>query len=132
MWRKLRTIRNVYAAAAMTAVSLGGCVTPNADEIGPYPTDFKSILQQHIEETFFDPYSMRSVKVSTPRQGHIFFRQGWDVCFQVNARNRMGGYVGLTRYAYLLNRGAVVNSMKEPPWCRGVPLVPWPEMDSGT
>lgn len=118
-------------AVAMGALLTGCAVTPNPDAIGPYPSDYKGNLKSHILRTFFDPYSIRSASVSQPIQGHIFFQQGWIVCLELNAKNRMGGYIGLQRTAYLLNRGNIVQTMEKAPLCNAAKLSysPWPELE---
>lgn len=120
------------ALAAFAATLLGGCaVTPNPEAIGPYPTDYKQTIKAHVLRTYFDPYSIRSVSVSQPIQGHLFFQQGWIACLESNAKNRMGGYIGLQRTAYLLNRGNVVQTMEKAPLCNDpqASYSPWPELE---
>jgi len=124
--------RILILLATVVVSLLSGCaVTPNPDAIGPYPTDYKQMLKSHVLRTYFDPYSIRSVSVSQPIQGHLFFRQGWIVCLESNAKNRMGGYIGLQRTAYLLNRGNVVQTMEKAPLCNDaqVSYSPWPELE---
>ena len=111
---------------------LAGCtVTPNPDAIGPYPADYKQTLKAHVLRTYFDPYSIRSVSVSEPIQGHLFFQQGWIVCLEANAKNKMGGYIGLQRTAYLINRDNVTQKMKNSPLCNDTKMIysPWPELE---
>lgn len=113
-----------------TMLILSACaVKPDPEAAGPYPSNYKEILKRHIEESFYDPYSIRSVSISGPQMGHLYFRQGWIVCLEANAKNRLGGYVGLSRDAYLINRGQVVNMMEEAPFCDDLTLSPWPEME---
>ena len=131
MWGSLGTIRNYFVAVLSMALVVGGCATRDPEKIGPYPSDYEQILIRHIEQSFFDPYSMRGVKISTPQAGHLFFQQGWIVCIEANAKNRMGAYVGVAQHAFLINSGSVVNSAKNPPLCKEMFLLPWLEMDSG-
>jgi hypothetical protein len=104
-------------SAALAAATLSGCVTASSEAIGPYPTNWEQALRDTIRKTFFDPYSIRDARATSPQTGHLFFQQGWVVCFEANAKNRMGGYTGLKRTAYLLNNGQVVNSMTDAPLC---------------
>jgi len=113
---------------------VSGCmVKPDQDQIGPYPDNYKSIVKDYIEKAYFDPYSLRRVSLSKPLQGHLFFQQGWLVCLEANAKNRMGGYTGFKANALLINRGTVVQTMKEAPLCQKTEAIydAWPEMDSG-
>jgi hypothetical protein len=118
--------------AVLLAVLISGCaVTPNPEAIGPYPSDYKETIKAHVLRTYFDPYSVRSASVSQPIQGHLFFQQGWIACLEANAKNRMGGYIGVQRTAYLLNRGSVVQTMEKAPLCNNpqVNFSPWPELE---
>jgi hypothetical protein len=111
------------------ALALAGCVTPNAEQIGPFPNNYKQAVEAYVKESFFDPYSMRDVALSAPQTGHLYFQQGWVVCLQANAKNRMGGYTGMKRTALLINNGKVQQSMPDAPFCQGVSVTPWPEME---
>ena len=94
---------------------VAGCATwevpPNASQIaGPYPGDFKKRVYESIEEVLFDAETARFKWIGKPQQmwgwknptgiGRRFY--GWGVCFKVNAKNRMGGYVGYKPYFALL------------------------------
>ncbi|SOB93700.1 hypothetical protein [Thalassospira xiamenensis] len=116
-------LKNLIAGSL--CVLLASCVTADPEQIGPYPSDFKETVANHIWQTFFDPYSIRDAKISYPKQGHLFFSQGWVVCTRMNAKNRMGGYVGLTTTAYLLNRGAVINSINNQDFCNSMNYFDW-------
>lgn len=111
-------------------VGVSGCVTLDRKQVGPYPAQYKEIVKQYVDKTYYDPYSMRGVAISRPQKGHLFFQQGWIVCFRTNAKNRMGGYTGLSEVAILINRHEVVNSMDDAPLCEGVAFEPWPEMEN--
>ena len=123
-------MRFLVALAPLLLVS-ACAVAPNQDEIGPYPSEYRDIIKKHLQRTLFDPYSVRSASISLPTQGHLLFRQGWIVCVEMNAKNRMGGYVGIQRTAYLLNRGAIAQEMDMAPLCDGNQLAynKWPEME---
>jgi len=118
----------------VVAVMLSGCAPAqfNINEAGPYPDNYKEIVRGYIEHTFFDPYSLRSVIISTPHSGSMAWRSGWWVCFECNAKNRMGGYTGLKRKALLLAQGNVVMNFEDMQLCTIPPyndLSPWPEME---
>lgn len=109
---------------------IGSCtVTLDKDKLGPFPENYKDIVAHRIKETFYDPYSMRDVSISLPQSGHMLYRQGWIVCLESNAKNRMGGYVGLQRTAYLINRGSIIDVFEDAPMCNEVSIAPWPEME---
>jgi len=123
--------KNLLGAALLSVLISGCAVTPNPEAIGPYPSDYREIIKSHVLRTFFDPYSIRSASVSQPIQGHLLFQQGWIVCLEANAKNRMGAYIGVQRTAYLLNRGSVVQTMNKAPLCNNpqVNFAPWPELE---
>ena len=128
MW-KLGSVVSLAALAA--ALLLGGCaVKPDHAQIGPYPAEYRDLVKGHIDRTFFDPYTMRNVSISYPSQGHLFFRQGWLVCVEANAKNRFGAYTGLKRQVYLINEDRVINSMDGSRICSELALSPWPDMEN--
>ena len=114
---------------------LTGCApifTFHPEQAGPYPDNYKEIIRAHIERTFFDPYSLRSVRISNPHEGVFATTSGYRVCLEANAKNRMGGYIGLRRLTYLINSGQVVSSMDGGYICDNPPYndyAPWPEME---
>ena len=91
--------------------SMSGCipVTINSDTVGPYPDNYREIIKAHVLHTFFDPYSIRSASITGVGRGHLYFQPGWVVCLQCNAKNRLGGYVGIKKTAYLIYKGAVID-----------------------
>lgn len=127
-------MNRLLSRAACTAVLIvvGGCaMPPQATDPGPFPADYKAVLQRHLARSLFDPYSVRSASISWPEAGHLFFQAGWLVCAEFNAKNRMGGYVGLQRTAYLLRENEVVRTMDKAPLCNDVRMKysPWPEAE---
>lgn len=112
-------------ALAALCVAVSGCVAMKEEDAGPYPSNYKELLRANIRQSFFDPYSMRDVAVSPPQTGHLLFTVGWVVCLQANAKNRMGGYTGLQRTAFLIKNGAIVNSMPRAPMCESVTVLPF-------
>ncbi len=118
----------------LVSMAVTGCmVKPDQDKMGPYPYNYEFIVKNYIENAYFDPYSLRRVSLSMPLQGNLFFQQGWLVCLKANAKNRMGGYAGFKANALLINRGKVVQTMKEASLCKKPKIIyyAWPEMDAG-
>jgi hypothetical protein len=121
---------NIYGAIYLPM--LFGCSSiADQDAIGPYPSDYQETIKSHVMNSYFDPYTLRSVSVTEPKQGYLTFKQGWLVCLELNAKNRMGAYVGIQRTAYLINRDKVVRVMKEAPLCNDEKLIyiKWPELE---
>lgn len=127
-----RMIISCIGVGVAATVFLSGCVTvtPDPVAIGPYPVDWKGVVISYAKDAYFDPYSIRDAEVSSPRQGHLFFQQGWIVCLKANAKNRMGGYVGRRTSALLINHGKVINTMEDAPLCKSVSYQPFHELEN--
>ena len=97
---------------------------------GPYPQNYRQLAKDYVRTTFFDPYSMRDVQISTPHNGRMFAQQGWVVCIAANAKNRMGGYTGLKKTALLMRDGAVIDADEGAAACDSFDFAPWPEMEN--
>jgi hypothetical protein len=123
---------NVFVLAVFIALTnCGGPIQsdsgPSRDP-GPFPNDYKSILAQEIKRTYFDPHSLRDVSISTPIAGNLPHTvTGWVVCMEANGKNRMGGYVGLKTYGFLIRNGVVIYSESDMTTglCRFQSLSPW-------
>ena len=131
---KAPTRPNLAAAgiAASVALLVAGCGSPRitAAQAGAPPQNYRAVLRSFIRTNYFDPYSLRDVAVSEPVPGRMMLRSGWIVCFQANAKNRMGGYAGLRQTAFLFQGDELVESPDANAIaCEGVPLAPWPEME---
>jgi hypothetical protein len=111
----------VFVALALLFLSFNflgcGLVTPTPLEIqqayyGPYPENYKNIIEKYMHSVLFDPYSAHYYWSNPPRKawmnriGTIYF--GWAVECAINAKNRMGGYVGAQTYQFLLRDGQVI------------------------
>ena len=64
---------------------------------GSYPSDYKTKVMDCMGKNLFDPYSA-IYRISEPYKGYAYMRGtyefGYLVYAGVNAKNRMGGYVG--------------------------------------
>jgi hypothetical protein len=109
--------RLLLVAIAVIGLMLGCAVKPDPDVIGPYPNGYENIIKNHVLKTYYDPYSIRSARLSYPNQGHILFQQGWIVCLEANSKNRMGGYTGLKRTGYLIRSGLVLQVAENAQLC---------------
>ncbi len=127
-------MKRALAAALAVGTLLAGCASPtiNADQAGPFPANYKAIMAAYIRQTYFDPYSMRDVAISAPVLGRIEYDSGWLLCLQANAKNRMGGYTGLKKTAYLVKYNSVAADLEDAPVCETLQLLPWPEMENAS
>lgn len=100
------------------ALGLTACATPTKDEvdradIGPRPENAQQIVKDHFAQTLFDPYSAVYRFTYGPERGAwvgLGTDYGWIVCGTVNAKNRLGGYVGAKRFRVLIAHGRVVEN----------------------
>jgi len=122
----------LIALAALAMLS-GCAATWTQEGAGPYPDNYKEVVAAHIKQTYFDPYSLRDVRISQPTPGVLAMAVGYNVCLQANGKNRMGGYTGLKRTSYLINNQRVIFAINNDRRCYdNAPynvLYPWPEME---
>ena len=108
----------------LAACSLVSCVTmPTQQEIsnadyGAYPNDYQEIIKNNMEKLLFDPYSVVYSNWRGPAQGYsggrfIQTAFGYRVCVDINAKNRMGGYVGNKLHYFLIHDGRIVQQFDE-------------------
>lgn len=111
------------ACLLLLVLLVGGCATipPTQEEISklnlqsqpPLTTDYKQDIKNYFSDILFDPYSA-VYEFDQPQIG--WYKEafngklygGWIVKVKVNAKNRMGGYVGKQPYAFIFERNAIV------------------------
>ena len=99
----------VLLALVLMAAVLAGCASvPSPEQMaaadyGPEPTaeQFQAGVKAELAKSLFDPYSAQFSSWSPIQKGYLNhgfgrFTIGWYGTFYVNAKNRMGGYVGNT------------------------------------
>lgn len=129
------TICFILAACGGGASQTAG----TSQSAGPLPENYKVIVQEEIRKSYFDPYSLRDVSISTPVAGNLPYQSGagagWIVCVEANGKNKMGGYTGLKRTAFLIRNGAFVGGESEDfvtaDICRTHVFSPWKLSISG-
>lgn len=110
--------RYLTAAAILAMIPAGASAKKEQAPIDPGPPpasleEFKRLGEQAMLASFFDP---GSAQITWDRaiiggywkpvlQGKV---QGWWTCGTVNAKNRMGGYVGAHRFVVVERNGQVV------------------------
>jgi hypothetical protein len=111
-----------FVFVACVAALLTACLAPiptqhqiESTDVGPYPSEYQQIVKDALGKELLDPYSAVYSDWKGPQQGYAGdrftgFAFGWRVCVSVNAKNRMGGYVGARPYAFVIRNGAVVKS----------------------
>lgn len=119
---KFQNMKILVVFAAVLLVVQGCQLTPaqqaaiNQADYGEYPTNYEDIVKQYFGRLLFDPYSAH-YNISEPYQGYSSRapiagggpdKFGYFVNVGVNAKNRLGGYVGEVQYRLLIRNGQVV------------------------
>jgi hypothetical protein len=117
-----------YASLVLAISCLSACAVDPA-AIGPYPSSYRDIVREAVLHSYYDPHSMRDVSISQPRAGLMDFQQGWIVCVEANARNRLGAYAGMQRTAYLIRKGELAGQADGGGLCDAGLFYPWPDME---
>lgn len=111
----------------LVLAALAGCQTVPLDPVyataRPPTPALRSYLAEQARTFLADPYSVRDVAVSSvttliPKANTTL------VCVRGNAKNRMGGYVGMTVYAIRMTGDTATGSFENDPFC-GDPRLTW-------
>ena len=83
-------------------------------DFGFYPENYKEIVKNYYSKSLFDPYSAHYIWLKLPIRGYIStYNQlhfGYLVHIELNAKNRMGGYVGSKAIAVLVKNNHVIGT----------------------
>jgi hypothetical protein len=113
MFRKMTII-----AAAVLMLAAGAQAKPGKE------VSYRQLVDQYIHATFFDPYSVQDLSIGPPvpalswwKPGIFANRKDWEdayiIRFRCNAKNRLGGYVGLRVLAIVVHNGAIDPNLTE-------------------
>ena len=107
-------------------VLLSGCATlPPQEQIasldyGSPPQNYEATIKKYFDKVLFDPYSAR-YDFEPPQQywvkdpplmgGKLY--AGYLVRTSVNAKNRMGGYVGRQMYGFIIKDERITKVLEE-------------------
>lgn len=108
-------------AIVLTALFLGGCATSAStpkvvDPPGPKPDleKLEAIILDGLAKSLKDPDSLKQFRIrsgptlATWYSGFLtgnYTNSGWLVCYEYNAKNSFGGYVGLQQGAAVFKGG---------------------------
>jgi hypothetical protein len=88
---------------------------PDQSLCGPYPTNYKEIVNKWLETQLLDAASARIEWNGDPKPAdlgtngeHLY---GYLVNFTVNARNRFGAYTGKQTHRALIRDGKVIKGL---------------------
>ena len=113
------------AASPISSPSPSLALTPNpvtpqpsvvTDPIyGGYPVRYKGIIMDWLYSHLYDPPSAKIEWQGEPKRADLPDAKGrkvygWLVLFNVNARNRFGGYTGRQTHGILIRNGVVVQA----------------------
>ncbi|SFB36643.1 hypothetical protein SAMN03159496_03143 [Rhizobium sp. NFR07] len=90
----------------------------------------KAAIVKYIKETFYDPYSIRDASISNAL---TLLDTGYRaICVRFNAKNRMGGYVGMTPTSVRFKGGKVESALQDAPGCNrpGLRYAPFPALEN--
>ena len=104
----------LFAAGAVSMlIFLAACQSASqnvtSNRAGPFPENYADLVREHVRTTFFDPYSIRDASLSKPELGRFMFSGGWVVCLRANAKNRLGGYTGVSDTVFFVNQGRITD-----------------------
>lgn len=123
----MKRLAGLIVSAVIAVTVLIGCATPpvrptqdqiNNADYGPYPDNYEQIIKDQYTKTLFDPYTAVYTFKGSPtkawfsRYGQVMY--GWAICGTINAKNRMGGYVGAQPFYFLFHKGNVVQKIDYP------------------
>lgn len=102
------------------ALTLPACVTmPSPDEItradyGTIGPSYKDAIKDYLAGILYDPESARYRYLQEPVRGYAFVNPGFEppeygylVEVRINAKNRLGGYVGEQPFTFLVRDSKV-------------------------
>ena len=120
----------VIAAISLAISGCGATIPRPADlDPGPQPTPAmaEKAARDYLAQSLKDPDSLKQFQLRGVRQQdwqetrRDHWRSGWLVCFDYNAKNSYGGYVGVKR------GGIVITAFREEPYVIYVvpEILPW-------
>lgn len=114
------------AVVALTAIALACAPTgamaldESLEMAGPYPENYDQIITAYLKQHLRDPFSAVVEVTRPPRLASYYAARtiwgkgkgyaNWIVCFNLNAKNGAGGYVGFKPYALFIRDGKAFNN----------------------
>ena len=123
-YEKTKIVQLKLVVMIFVISSLAACVArPTQQQIesadyGTYPQDYEDIIKTYMGNVLFDPYSAIYSNWSGPSKGYSGDRftqvaYGYRVCVDINAKNRMGGYVGVQKHYFLIHNRQIIQRYDE-------------------
>ncbi len=116
----------MFITSGLLILLAAGCATmPTQQEIAnlnygePITIDYQIVIKDYFEKVLFDPYSAH-YDFGNP---HTFWMRepplyggglyaGYMVIVGVNAKNRMGGYVGMQEYGFIFKDNQIIKILR--------------------
>ena len=121
----------VISVAAFLAGCQGNGVSLDQSKAAtqPFPSNYKQIIAQELRSRLFDPYSVRDAGITAPKWGVVgpIYGEQHFVCVRFNAKNRLGGYVGVEHWTYAWNNGEKI-ARRTYIVCPDMNYLPFPEL----
>jgi len=119
-------MRALIALPLAILVILTGCATPPSPQqisqldYGTSPQNYEATIKKYFDGVLFDPYSAH-YDFEPPQQMWVKdaplmgggLHAGYMVRVGVNAKNRMGGYVGKKMYGFIIKDERIIKVMDE-------------------
>jgi hypothetical protein len=117
-------MRRILISCSFAIICLiASCATtpPTSEELSkigygePLTIDYKAVINSYFEQSLIDPFSAH-IKYGEPKEYWVKASRlegggltaGYGVPVQVNAKNRMGGYVGWKDYIFIFRNNQLV------------------------
>ena len=89
-------------------------------DFGAYPDNYETLIKDHLYKTLIDPTSMLVEFEGRPYKGYCYAPAvippgqhfGYGVPLRVNAKNRLGGYVGWKGHVAFIRNGRVYETFE--------------------
>lgn len=118
---KVKYMLLMFCSMIIGAIFLSSCATvPTEDQIdtadyGSYPSNYQTAIMNSMNAILFDPYSA-VYRFGTPYKGYAYVNGslkppvfGYLVNVGINAKNRMGGYVGEKPHTFFFKDDSLWN-----------------------
>jgi hypothetical protein len=111
---------SVAAAILCAAIPPAAHAADEALELaGPLPANYQELIENYLKAHLRDPFSA-VVEVTRPPRLAVYYANrtiwgpgkgyaNWIVCFNLNAKNALGGFVGFRPYALFIRNGVISN-----------------------
>lgn len=86
-------------------------------DYGSYPNNHEDLVKKFMSQLLYDPYSVVYSDWLAPKKGWYGSRGGdyefgYYLCFKMNAKNKLGGFVGVSPFYVFVRNGSVIRYQK--------------------